>query len=735
MKTITLYFAIFMALGLSAQSLTPNLNFEAYSEDTFQHWNAMSDTYTIDTENAYEGKSAAYIKRDGNESTSFSAMSYSIPASYGGKKIKLTGYIKTKNVISSDGGAGLWMRLDPQIGFDNMMQRAVKGTTDWEKYEIVLDLKPNETRTIVVGGLLIGTGEMWLDNFQVTIDGKTLENAPEKELTPAQKDTEFDTGSEITFTNLSDVQLHNLVVLGKVWGFLKYHHPKAASGNVNWDYELFRVMSDIAFAKADKERDQRILKWIETYGPVPECANCKPTDENAVIKPIHEWMNTDKLSVPLKEKLQYIYANRIQGNQYYIGTFPGVGNPEFKNENPYNDMTYPDDGFRVLALYRYWNMIRYYFPNTDIMDKDWDGIMSEYLPRFINAEDELSYEIAALQLIGEIQDTHANLWSGGDVFKSTKGNLLPPFKVKFIENKLVIVDYYNPEMQSDIGLKIGSVLTKINDIPVETIVKEKLPYYPASNLPSKLRDLSNDILRSNNNTITIEGTYNTTSFKKELPLFPIDQLNYYSWYRRDEPNPTYKMLDNNIGYISLANVQQDDPKKMMDAFKDTKGIIIDIRNYPTSFMVFSLGKYLVPSGVNFVKFTKMNLNNPGEFTYTRPLSNGSKSAKNVYQGKVTILVNELSQSQAEYTTMALRVAPRATVIGSTTAGADGNVSTIYLPGGLRTMISGIGIFYPDGSPTQRVGIIPDIEVKPTVKGIMEGRDELLEKAIEVIQNE
>jgi len=51
------------------------------------------------------------------------------------------------------------------------------------------------------------------------------------------------------------------------------------------------------------------------------------------------------------------------------------------------------------------------------------------------------------------------------------------------------------------------------------------------------------------------------------------------------------------------------------------------------------------------------------------------------------------------------------------------------------MISGIGIFYPDGSPTQRVGIIPDIEVKPTVKGIMEGRDELLEKAIEVIQNE
>ena len=46
------------------------------------------------------------------------------------------------------------------------------------------------------------------------------------------------------------------------------------------------------------------------------------------------------------------------------------------------------------------------------------------------------------------------------------------------------------------------------------------------------------------------------------------------------------------------------------------------------------------------------------------------------------------------------------VLGSTTAGADGNVSNIPLPGGLRTMISGIGVFYPDKGPTQRVGIVP-----------------------------
>jgi len=92
----------------------------------------------------------------------------------------------------------------------------------------------------------------------------------------------------------------------------------------------------------------------------------------------------------------------------------------------------------------------------------------------------------------------------------------------------------------------------------------------------------------------------------------------------------------------------------------------------------------------------------------------------------------VSQSQAEYTTMALRVAPNAAVIGSTTAGADGDVSTVLLPGNLNSYISGLGVFYPNHTPTQRVGIVPDIVLAPTIEGIRAGRDELLEEAIRQI---
>ena len=82
--------------------------------------------------------------------------------------------------------------------------------------------------------------------------------------------------------------------------------------------------------------------------------------------------------------------------------------------------------------------------------------------------------------------------------------------------------------------------------------------------------------------------------------------------------------------------------------------------------------------------------------------------------------------------MALRAGPNAVIVGSTTAGADGNVSAIPLPGGFNTMISGIGVFYPDHRPTQRIGIVPDVEAKPTLIGIKAGRDEVLEIAIRQI---
>ncbi len=436
------------------------------------------------------------------------------------------------------------------------------------------------------------------------------------------------------------------------------------------------------------------------------------------------------MNFELQAKLNFIYQNRFQGEHFYIRMTKQVGNPEFLNENPYSSMPYPDEGFRLLSLYKYWNMINYFFPNKYLMDKDWNVTLKEYIPKFLSAKNELEYELATIKIIGDVKDTHANLWGGRDKINEERGSFYPPVHVNFIQDKLVVTDYYNPEMKEAVKLEVGDIITSINERSVEVIVNSVSVFYPASNNAAKLRDIANDLLRSNNHQIKIKYISNGKEKKRNLALYSRDSLDYYGWYRKTDEK-CYQLLDGNIGYITLQNIKNEDIEKIKESFKNTKGIIIDIRNYPSTFVVFSLGSYFVSKPTPFVKFTVGNSNNPGEFVFNKTLE--IPNSIETYKGKLVVIVNEISQSNAEYTAMAFRAGDNTTIIGSTTAGADGNVSRISLPGGLSTMISGIGVYYPDGTETQRIGIIPDIEVKPTIEGIRNGRDELLEKAIELIK--
>lgn len=737
MKKTTLSLIItsfFLQHGHAQTQQNLNLDFEQTEKNFPSTWETFGNkTYKIysDSTAAKSGRFSAVIENNGYASE-FRALAINLPENYDGKTIRLKGFIKTENV--SGGYAGLWMRIDPQIGFDNMHDRGITGTTDWKEYEITLALRPNKTDKIVIGGLLVGKGKMWLDDFHITVDGKDIDSkkiaAFKKPTFPADKDSAFDNGSNIAFPALSNEQVVNLELLGNVWGFLKYHHTAIAQGNYNWDYELFRVLPGYLNVKNNQERDAVLTTWIEKYGSVPVCKKCDATANDAVLKPDLSWIDKSNVSDDLKSKLKNIYANRNQGDNYYVTLQPGVQNPEFTNEHKYSNMPYPDAGFRLLCLYKYWNMIEYFYPNKHLTNKNWDTVLKEYIPTFINAKDELAYELAALQLIGELNDTHANLWGGNDQISKLRGNNYAPFRGAFVENKFVVTDYYNAEFSDAAKVKVGDVITHINGKSIQSIVDSLRPYYPASNDAAMLRDMSRDLLRSSQKTINLTYTSEGQKREQEVPLYEKEKLSMYYGSKVNSKEKCYKILDSNIGYITLANIREEDIAEIKKSFKETKGIIIDIRNYPSTFVPFALGSYFVSKSTPFAKFTKGNIDNPEEFTFTKPLE--IPGSKNNYKGKLVVLVNEVSQSQAEYTAMAFRAGENSTVIGSTTAGADGNVSYIVLPGGLNTMISGIGVYYPNGKETQRVGIVPDITVKPTIEGIKKGKDEVLDKAIEVI---
>jgi C-terminal processing protease CtpA/Prc len=717
-----------------------NLNFEVIENGMPKGWSIYpkSDySVFVDSKNVQSGKYSIAIEFAGN-TVDAQAVFITLPKNYDGEKITLSGYMKTENV--TDGHAGLWIMKVPEMACDSV---TVTGTADWKQYEITLDLNPAQTQYIVIGGGLTGKGKMWLDGLQVTIDSVDIKDAKvyERKPLPAELDKAFNLSSNIViplsekFDSKEDkILITNLELLGKLWGFLKYHHPEVGKGNYNWDNELFRILPEYLKVNETAQRDEILLQWIEKYGELPECKTCRETSADAIVKPDFSWVENTGMSSILKEKIREIYRNRHQGEHFYIKV-EHVGNPVFTNEKDYPHMPYPDAGIRLLALYRYWNMIQYFFPSRHLTDKSWDEVLKEYIPKFILVETELEYQLAILQLIGEINDSHAIL-QGADKIELLRGSRQAPFHVRFVENKLVVTDYYKPELQDTTSLNTGDIITHVNGKRIESIIDSMRMYYPASNEAVRMRDLAGDLIRSGNRTMLINYISNGQKKQKELMLY-----NRYSLSRNKKNRGLCsRFLDNDnilmtrglIGYVTLESIKkEDDIEHIKKSFMDTKGIIIDIRNYPSMYVPLLLGSFFVSENTPFQRGSRVNLNNPGEFNLKE--SSVIPKSEDYYNGKLVVLVNEITQSSAENAVMAFRAGDNTTVIGSPTAGADGNVSEIVLPGGLKTRISGIGIYYPDGRGIQRTGIIPDIEVKPTIQGIREGRDELLERAIEMIR--
>ena len=125
----------------------------------------------IDKGAGQDGKNAATIKSIDKMINGFGTlMQQKKPDKYLGKRIKMTGFVKSENVAN---WAGLWFRVDQadskqSLSFDNMGDRPIKGTTSWTKYYIVLDV-PDNASQIAYGALLEGTGQIWFDNIAIEI--------------------------------------------------------------------------------------------------------------------------------------------------------------------------------------------------------------------------------------------------------------------------------------------------------------------------------------------------------------------------------------------------------------------------------------------------------------------------------------------------------------------------------------------------------------------------------------
>jgi hypothetical protein len=142
----------------------------------------------ITTDEHHGGKASGHI---GATVSGFDTyMQEVMPGKFAGKSVRMTGYIKPKDV---ENWAGMWFRGDARgrsVSFDNMGDRPIKGNSDWTRYEIVLDV-PNSS-DIAIGVLLTGAGQVYFDDMTLEVVGPLTHKSVAPEMTFPEKPVNLD---------------------------------------------------------------------------------------------------------------------------------------------------------------------------------------------------------------------------------------------------------------------------------------------------------------------------------------------------------------------------------------------------------------------------------------------------------------------------------------------------------------------------------------------------------------
>lgn len=406
-----------------------------------------------------------------------------------------------------------------------------------------------------------------------------------------------------------------------------------------------------------------------------------------------------------------------------------------KQENK-NVSSYPDKNHRLLAAAKIWTVIHYFFAYKDLMTDDWDETLTNSIPQFVKASDSLEYHLAVAEMYKKIQDGHGYIRS--KTLSKFFGTIHPPIKIRFIEDQATIVGLL-PDSIADLkSLEVGDVLLEIDGEKVTDKFNKYAKYLSASN-PSWLKHTVARRLLTGKDSTNIELKVKKRNNKIEnVSLLRSASFNRHIRQMGNERNSQAmtRLINENIGYADLDRLTSDKVEQMFIDFKDTKAIIFDMRGYPNG-TAWSISPYLTDKrnvlAANFRRYSPMGIDMGAMNHMTFIYQNIPIPRQPTYTGKTVMLIDERTMSQAEHTGLFFEAANETKFIGSQTAGANGDVTDFQIPGNMILNFSGHDVRHSDGSQLQKIGLIPSLEVKPTIEGIRTAADEVLEKAIEFVK--
>jgi C-terminal processing protease CtpA/Prc len=368
-----------------------------------------------------------------------------------------------------------------------------------------------------------------------------------------------------------------------------------------------------------------------------------------------------------------------------------------------------------------WSMFDGFYAYFDQKQTNWDEVKKIYQKEVENVSDDSQFIRLVENITYELYDPH----TGINRNLKSSFRLIPTSTdawIKIKEGKYYIADIRSGFEIEETGLKVGDELLRINNRKIEDLVEEVLP--------KSIKNPKDDVKEFFAN-LWFAGKHN-----EERVILVLEngkekeyKLNKPTTSKKEEGTLSSKIIKGNIGYIKLNNslgnneVIKAFPKKV-DEFRDTKAVIVDLRDTPSGgnaeVAKSIMGKFISET-IPYQKHERVSLER--EFGIKRSWIELLTPLKNPYKKPVIVLAGRWTGSVGEAIVQGFDNIKSATVVGTEMAKLLGAIECDRLPNTKINLCFPVEkLFHPNGTPREK--FIPEIHTKTS--------EETYKKAIQII---
>ena len=392
-----------------------------------------------------------------------------------------------------------------------------------------------------------------------------------------------------------------------------------------------------------------------------------------------------------------------------------------------------DRATRLADVALAWPVFQHFYPDFDVVEADWPAELRRALSSAATDADDQAFLRTLRRMVAALHDGHGGVYLASP---DPVGQL--PLLWEWVEDQLVVTQIAGASAGAGAGtgektgdLKPGDAVLAIDGRPVreavaeaESMISGATPQWRRWNAVRRMAWGKKD------EPVRLEarhpdGKTFTANLTRSLPTYGPGSL--------EETRPAkIAELKPGIFYVDVSRIEADDLKAAMDRLAGARGIVFDLRGYPTGGSLRAIA-HLTDRPVSTAQWNVPVVTRPDRKGWRWDVSSWSIQPQAPrFKAKAAFLTDGRAISFAETYMGIIENYHLAEIVGGPTAGTNGNINPFLLPGGYRLIWTGMKVLKHDGSRHHGVGIRPTIPASRTLQGVAAGRDEVLEKGIAVV---